>query len=72
MTKILEETLNFVEKFQAERGYSPSRLEIAEAMGVSTASIQERLIRLKKLGKVTWTAGHYRSLTIVKNNTNTN
>ena len=51
LTPKQKEFLDFIEKFQAKKGYGPSQMEIAQHFGFSSlGTVQKYLVRLKEQG----------------------
>ncbi len=68
MTPKQRQLLDFVKQYQHERGYSPTQLEMAQAIGAKTHSkVGEMLASLKDEGQITYTPGKGRSIRVLEN-----
>lgn len=66
MTERDEKVLEFVRTFLGQRGYPPSVRQIATGLDLaSTSGVHQSLVRLRRLGKVTWEEGQPRTMTLV-------
>lgn len=59
-----KEVLLFIQRYQYEKGYSPTVREIGKNLYMSTTSAQRRLCKLVELGFVTITPKTPRSIVI--------
>lgn len=59
-----KEVLLFIQKYQYEKGYSPSVREIGKNLYMSTTTVRRRLYKLTELGYVTITPKTPRSIVL--------
>lgn len=52
MGQLNDETLDAIVAFMDERGYPPSRRELGEALGLTPASVQRRIMVLLREGLI--------------------
>ena len=59
--------LDFIKRYSAKNGHSPSLKELCDAMGDrSTSTIRHGLSRLEKQGKIKRSAGTHRSIVVLE------
>ncbi len=69
LTTKQEETLKYIKKFIAKKGYSPSVREICEGLGLnSPATVFVHLKKLREKGYVTQTNSKFRTLEVLVDN----
>lgn len=59
-----KEVLLYIQKYQYEKGYSPSVREIGKNLYMSTTTVRRRLYKLTELGYVTITPKTPRSIVL--------
>lgn len=59
-----KKTLEFVETFIGERGYSPTVREIASGTGMSVGAIHSHLTILAEMALLSWTPGKARTIVL--------
>ncbi len=66
MTKLQKQVLDFIKKFLAENGHSPSYSEIAAFMGVASKGSVHRIVcALSDRGFIQYRYGRARSIVVV-------
>ena len=67
MTPLEKRVYDYLSRFEAEQGYSPTIRQIADGIGYrGTAAPHNLLLRLKAKGAVTWEPDKLRTLRTVK------
>lgn len=66
LTQKQADALAFIKSFRSEKGFSPTRQEIADNFGIQVTSAQVRVIALIKKGALTEVKRSFRSIIPVK------
>ena len=64
LTRRQTETLDFIEQFSDTKGYSPSLREIANGLGISLGTVQDRITALKRKNLITNEINRSRTLNL--------
>jgi repressor LexA len=73
LTKIQKETLEFVQKYKLANKVSPTLMEMAKSLGVSSPqTIADRLMALRKKGVIKQSAHGWRNIELVENSNKSN
>lgn len=64
LTKVQQDTLNFIKKFRDKNQYNPTYLDIAEHYGVSDTAIHNRIRLIEKKGYIEKIPGKNRGFRI--------
>lgn len=62
---VTEEIYRFILEHRTERGISPTYREIADAMFISTGTVQRHLLRLEYWGRIGRLPGRARGITVL-------
>lgn len=63
-TKTAPETIRAIEQLRAERGIAPTKVEVAEHLGIGWSTVAERLTRLRRDGLIVFETRVARSLRV--------
>ena len=72
LTNLQQETLDAIQAYIDDNGYSPSSTDLADRFNVGQNAIMSRLKSMRKKGVIDWKDGQRRTLHIIKAVTNDN
>ena len=65
LTRIQQQTIEFIEAFIAENGYAPTLREMAEYFGVSHEAIADRIYYIEQKGRIKCAPNKARAIRIL-------